>query len=112
MDGVNIKIIEFIFDKEHFTLSLVLNLWSIFLLPLLYFIGTWVLKKIKEKKSTDKDIIPVKLKYKIAGAEIEYQIVRNFQNIEIAHKIYIELITRKAAIEIEEEKGYFRNILS
>jgi translation initiation factor 2 beta subunit (eIF-2beta)/eIF-5 len=44
----------------------------------------------------------VKLKYTIAGTEIEYSINRNFQNIEIAHRMYVELITRKAAIPIDE----------
>jgi hypothetical protein len=44
----------------------------------------------------------VKLKYTFAGTEIEYSINRNFQNIEIAHRIYVELITRKAAIHIDE----------
>jgi hypothetical protein len=44
----------------------------------------------------------VKLKYTFAGTEIEYSINRNFQNIEIAHRMYVELITRKAAIPIDE----------
>jgi uncharacterized protein YrzB (UPF0473 family) len=104
MDGAKIKIIEFIFDKENFTFSLILNIWVILVVVVLFFIIKWTIKKFKEKKSIDKEIVPVKLKYKLGGGEIEYQIVRNYQNIEIAHKIYIELITRKAAIQIDEEK--------
>lgn len=104
MDGAKIKIIEFLFDKENFTFSLILNIWVILIVVALFFIIKWAIKHFKEKQSIDKDIIPIKLKYKLGGGEIEYQIVRNYQNIEIAHKIYIELITRKAAIQIEEEK--------
>jgi hypothetical protein len=50
-----------------------------------------------------KDIIPVKIKYGIGGTEVEYSITCNYQNIEIAHRIYVELITRKAAINIDKE---------
>ena len=104
MDGAKIKIIEFFFDKDNFTFSLILNIWVILVVVALFFIIRWAIKYFKGKQSVDKDIIPIKLKYKLGGGEIEYQIVRNYQNIEIAHKIYIELITRKAAIQIEEEK--------
>jgi len=105
MDGAKIKIIEFLFDKDDYTFSLILNTWTILLIVVLFFIIRWVIKKFfLNKKSIDKEIIPVTLKYKLGGGEITYQIVRNYQNIEIAHKIYIELITRKAAIQIDEEK--------
>lgn len=104
MDGAKIKIIEFFFDKDTFTFSLIFNIWVILAVVALFFIIRWAIKYFKGKQSIDKDIIPVKLKYKLGGTEIEYQIIRNYQNIEIAHKIYIELITRKAAIQIEEEK--------
>lgn len=104
MDGAKIKIIEFFFDKGNFTFSLILNIWIILIVIALSLIIRGAIKHYKEKQSIDKDIIPIKLKYKLGGGEIEYQIVRNYQNIEIAHKIYIELITRKAAIQIEEEK--------
>ena len=104
MDGAKIKIIDFFFDKETFVFSLNLNVWILILAIALYFFIIYLIKEYKKKQSVDKDVVPVKLKYKLGGAEIEYNIIRNYQNIEIAHKIYIELITRKAAIEIEENK--------
>ena len=70
----------------------------------LTFFIRYLIKKYKQKSSIQEDVELVKLKYKIGGADFEYQITRNYQNIEIAHKIYIELITRKAAIEIEDGK--------
>ena len=36
-------------------------------------------------------------------AVFKERLIRNYANIEIAHKLYIELITRKAAIKIDEE---------
>lgn len=104
MDGAKLNIIDLSFDKENFSLSLDLNFWAIILLLVVFFLIKFLIKLYKEKKAVEKDIKPVKLKYKIAGVELEYDIIRNYQNIEIAHKIYIELITRKAAIEIEEDK--------
>jgi hypothetical protein len=104
MDGAKINIIDFFFDKENFVFSLNLNIWTVILIIAFYFLIRFLIRKYKKKQSVEKNVIPVKLKYKLGGAEIEYNIIRNYQNIEIAHKIYIELLTRKAAIEIEEDK--------
>lgn len=60
--------------------------------------------KIQKETVNRKKCYPVKLKYKLGRAEIEYNIIRNYQNIEIAHKIYIELVTRKVAIGIKKDK--------
>lgn len=102
MAGVNIRIIDLFFDQESFMLSLDLNFLLIISLALFYYIINLIIKIFKKNSSVDKDIIPITLKYKLAGAEVEYKIVRNYQNIEIAHRIYIELITRKAAIKIDD----------
>ncbi len=104
MDGAKIKIIDFFFDKNNFEFSLTLNVWILLVIIIIFVIIRFLIKDYKEKSSVDKDVKLVKLKYKIGGTDFEYEIIRNYQNIEIAHKIFIELITRKAAIEIEEEK--------
>lgn len=104
MDGAKIKIIDFFFDKENFVFSFNLNVWVLLIIIVLFFLIRYLIKNYKGKAAVDKDIQLIKLKYKIGGTDFEYEITRNYQNIEIAHKIYIELITRKAAIEIEEEK--------
>jgi hypothetical protein len=104
MDGAKIKIIDFFFDKETSVFSLNLNVWILLTIVLIFFLIRYLLKLYKERTAVDKDVQAVKLKYSIGGVEMEYDIIRNYQNIEIAHKIYIELITRKAAIEIEENK--------
>jgi len=104
MNGTKIKIIDVFFDKENFVFSLDLNVWLLLTIIGLTFFIRYLIKKYKQKSSIQEDVELVKLKYKIGGADFEYQITRNYQNIEIAHKIYIELITRKAAIEIEDGK--------
>lgn len=104
MNGVKIKIIDVFFDKENFVFSIDLNVWLLLLIIGLTFLIRYLIKKYKQKSSIQEDVELVKIKYKIGGADFEYQITRNYQNIEIAHKIYIELITRKAAIEIEDGK--------
>jgi len=43
------------------------------------------------------------LSFDIQGSKINYKVIRNNQNLKIAHRIYIELITRKAAIPFDEE---------
>jgi len=102
MDGAKINIIEFTFDKENLSFFFSLNIWGLIIFILLFLLIRWIIKYFKENRTIDKDIIPVEIKYKIGGTEVKYSIVRNYQNVEIAHKIYIELITRKAAIEIDE----------
>jgi len=39
----------------------------------------------------------------LAGQKYSYTLERDYTNVEIAHRIYIELITRKAAIPFDEE---------
>lgn len=41
--------------------------------------------------------------FDIRGSTINYKINRNHQNLKIVHRIYVELITRKAAISFDEE---------
>jgi hypothetical protein len=104
MDKDKLNIIEFFFDKEYCTFSLTLNLWILFAVVVLIIVINYCIKQYKNANAVEKNLDLVNLKYKIGGVEMEYEIIRNYQNIEIAHKIYIELITRKAAIEFEEDK--------
>ena len=97
-----INIIDFKFNIEQGTFSLVLNCWLLIAVIILFFTIRFLIKKILKKEKIHKQITPVKFKYSFGGQEIEYKIIRNYQNIEIAHRIYVELITRKAALPIDE----------
>jgi len=81
-----------------------LNLWILGVTLLIVLLIYAIVKFYNKKQTIEKKFELVKLNYKLGGVEVEYNIVRNFQNIEIAHKIYVELVTRKAAIEIEEHR--------
>jgi hypothetical protein len=97
-----INIIDFKFNLDDCTFTLMLNLWLLLLGIALYFLVRFIVRYFKKTGKVHQEIVPVKLKYKMGGSEIEYSVNRNFQNIEIAHRIYIELITRKAAIPIDK----------
>lgn len=97
-----INIIDFKFNLDEWTFSLVINLWLLLLGIALFFLVRFIVRYFKKSGKVHQEIVPIKLKYKMGGSEIEYSINRNFQNIEIAHRIYIELITRKAAIPIDK----------
>ncbi len=50
---------------------------------------------------TKYDLVELNLNFR--GPSLKYKIDRNYENLEIAHKIYIELTTRMAAIPIDEK---------
>ena len=108
-----INIIDLKFNIEQGVFSLVLNLWVFIVIIILFFAICYVInKKIIKKGKMYKEIVPVTFKYSLGGQEIEYKIVRNYRNIEIAHKIYIELITRKAALPIDEKHDVIIEVYS
>jgi len=79
---------------------------------IIFIIGFVIIKYIiaRIRKKTGTNIIPVEFTYELGGASIKYEIKRNFINVEVAHKIYVELITRKAALEIEENKDVIEEV--
>jgi len=88
-------------NLESFTVSLTINTWialTIFVLlvaAILYKLINYLrYKKVKMTKMT----------LKVAGQTISFDVERNYKNLEIAHRIYIELVTRKAAIPIDQDK--------
>lgn len=48
-------------------------------------------------------LIPVSFEFSIPSAKASYLIVRNYSTLEIAHKIFVELSTRKAAIPVDPD---------
>jgi hypothetical protein len=97
-----VQIINFKFNFEDCSFSLTLNILILLISVLLYFLFQYLIKRYTRSNKIHNKVVPVKLKYTFAGTEIEYSINRNFQNIEIALRMYVELITRKAAIPIDE----------
>lgn len=104
MDGINIDVIEVLFHAESGVFSVHINIWVLLIVGVI--IATLIIlnRRRQREGGVYEQLNPIKLKYKLGGVEVDYEIVRNYQNLEIAHKIYIELITRKAAMEIEQDK--------
>lgn len=97
-----IQIIDFKLNYEDWTFSLTLNILILIICILIYHLIWNSINQDNKSNKINHEVVPVKLKYSLAGQEIEYSIKRNYQNIEIAHSIYVELITRKAAIPIDK----------
>jgi len=98
-----INIIDLKLNIEQGVFFLVLNFWVFIAVVIMLFVIRYIIKKFTQKEKIHKEIVPVTFKYSLGGQEIEYKIVRNYQNIEIAHRVYVELITRKAALPIDEK---------
>ena len=74
MLGSKYKIIELLFDMDNYNLSLTINLLSIALFVVVVFVVWMLIKFFNSKKSVNTDIVPVKIKYKIGGGEVEYNL--------------------------------------
>jgi len=101
MNEFNIEVLKISMENDH--ISIVFNICFFLFISIMFFIVKYLVKKNAVNGRVHQEIIPVTLKYDFGGQEIKYEIVRNYQNIEIAHKIYVELITRKAALPIDEK---------
>lgn len=85
--------------------------WFIILLFLATLILFLIIKKIYFNTHKNKSQFkPVELTLDIGNASMTYSIERNYENLEIAHRIYIELITRKAAMPIDDMNDVIKEI--
>ena len=107
-ESINILKIELFTNKPSIIIE---SNWYILIVFFLLVTLLFGIKKILLKKlRTKTDIKPVELTLGFKNSSIKYNIERNFENLEIAHRIYIELITRKAAIPIDDENDVIKEI--
>lgn len=97
------ELINLTYNKSNLSIELSVNLLLLLAVVLLLVIIIFLARLLRTKRMTKTRFEPVELNIDIGGVGMKYQIVKNYTNIEIAHKIYIELITRKAAIPYDEE---------
>lgn len=103
------KIIDFTFDFANWTVAIKLSLWVV--IPILLgWLGFLIWKYYKGKSKTPHQVAEMEMAFKLGEQEVKYKVVRNFVNLEIAHRIYIELVTRKAAIEIDENHDVIEEV--
>lgn len=96
------------FVDFHYSSSLIimkLNIAVLFFIAIIYLL--WHFAIVKRLKSNYE---LVELAFDLKGPHVKYKIQRNYENLEIAHKIYTELITRKAAIPIDYENDVIKEI--
>ncbi len=98
------NIIQIAFDPISQQVSVVFDIWIALAAVTILALVTAGLRLLHGRGSVFREVVPVSFTYSAGGAEIQYQIVRDFANVEIAHRVYIELVTRKAAIPLEEER--------
>lgn len=106
-------LIELSFDKSNNHLLLDFNLTvlvSTIIALIIVYLVVKLFRNNSRKSLIPEDIVPVEMSFKVGAASTKYNIVRNFNNIEIAHKLHIELITRKAAIEIDEDNDVIAEV--
>jgi len=98
------SLFEIAIDKSNHHLLIDFNIIMLIIIAVLLLIGFLIYKYYKNKTDiVESNIEPVEITLNTGAGNIKYKIIRNYANIEIAHKLYIELTTRKAAIKIDEE---------
>lgn len=100
------SIFRILFDKTDYHILLDINVLAFLLIAVLITVIILFIRQYRNKNKTSlvsEKIIPIEMTFQTGAGNVKYKIVKNYANIEIAHKLYIELITRKAAIKFEHE---------
>ena len=100
---------KFSIDSTTNVVQITLSLWGVVII-VLFWIGLYLWRFFKKRAKAPYETTEMEITYKIGEQEVKYKIVRNFMNLEIAHRIYIELITRKAALEIDDKHDVIEEI--
>lgn len=97
------EIIRLSFDSSKPSVSIESNWFLLGILVLLIVLYYIFRRKLKRKIE---DLITTETGFEINTGLIKFneKIKRNYQNLYIANRIYIELVTRKAALPIDKEK--------
>jgi hypothetical protein len=93
-----------------YLLNFELNWLVVILLISIVIVVYGIIYFAKNKKFNKERLEMTALSLDIQGSKIEYEVKRNYQNLEIAHKIFVELITRKAAIPFDEENDVIYDV--
>lgn len=104
---LKLGVLSVVSDPNGLTLALTLSS-TLLITILIGLILIFLIRKWCSKGKTD--LVLKKLTLKVGGQQLTFEVERNYLNLEIAHKIYIELITRKAAIPIEEDKDIIEEV--
>jgi len=99
----NDTIMEFSFKSDLFDFELKLTVLFLILVVMLIAVYIYLHKK-KHKFNS------IELEFDVKLLKCKYVIERNYENIELAHKIHTELTTRKAALPIDPDNDVIKEI--
>lgn len=104
------KLFSFTLEKDKPAITIESNWYVIGLLTLCIVVWLMFGKRLKQRLGGKFFVSKVKIKVKVGNVEFEEEISRSFQNIRVANRIYIELVTRKAAIPFDEDNDVVKEV--
>lgn len=87
-------------SREVIALSITIKVWFVIAITIIVLLAIGIRYFFFSNRNNLK---LTEMTLKIRGQEFKFSVERNYLNLEIAHKIYIELITRKAALPYDED---------
>ncbi len=97
-------------DSNQPSVTIESNWYFLGFLILIFIIWLLIGRNLKNKIGGKYFVSKVKMKVKAGNVEFEEEISRSFQNIQVANRIYIELVTRKAAIPLDEDHDVIKEV--
>jgi len=108
--SITIEIFDLVYDSTKGSFILEANIYALVAGLAVLFSVTLGYRYWRTKKGAIANLKPVELELEFGGVKVKYEIERNYANIEIAHRIYVEMVTRKVAIPINEKEDVIKEI--
>ncbi|MGL1861444.1 MAG: hypothetical protein OCC46_02845 [Pseudodesulfovibrio sp.] len=104
MNNATISFIELTVDPTNGLVSLSGYFWyaAVVIIAVVY-----IYHLVSRKKYLKKSQV---FEFNLAGQKCSYTLERDDSNVEIAHRVYVELITRKAAIPFDEDNDIIAEV--
>ena len=104
-----IVILNAAYSKLHPAITFQIN-WVILLVFLALIIVLYLSRKYLKRKVSNLFADEISFEINLGFIKIDQKVKRDFQNLYIANRIYIELVTRKAALEIDPEFDVIKEV--
>jgi hypothetical protein len=102
-DTTALKIINFEIDYHKPSILIQSDWWVLIILVLIIALGGWIYRRYFRNNYHVSE-------FTVKMFDVEFKLQRTYENLYIANRIYIELITRKAAIPIDEEHDVIEEV--
>jgi hypothetical protein len=102
-DTTALKIINLEVDYHKPSVLIQSDWWVLILLVLIIIVWVWIYRRYLKNKYHVSE-------FTFKMFDVEFKLQRTYENLYIANRIYIELITRKAALPIDEENDVIEEV--